>query len=274
MTERALIAWIQKRVPRFGQRLRLGIGDDCAIYRPKPGDELLFTTDFTIEDRHFTWKDYKPIEAGWKAMARGLSDIAAMGGSPEFALVSLAAKDACIIKGFFAGLIRCASHYGVSIAGGDLTESPRLYCDITVAGRVPQGKAILRSGARPGDFLYVTGPLGLWQKKPLPRLDLRAQLQRSATAAIDVTDGLAMDLERLLLASGVSAAISADPPIQPGATLEQAWHEGEAYELLFTSPRKLAFPLLGRIAAGQPGTILRDGKALSTGGWDPFVRQP
>ncbi len=270
MTERALIAWIQARVPHFGTRVRLGIGDDCAVYRPPAGHDLVFTTDFTIEERHFTWRDYKPHEAGWKAMARGLSDIAAMGARPEFALVSLAANTECNLKGFFSGLIRCAKHYQVTIAGGDLSESPRLFCDVTVAGSVPRDRAVLRSGARVGDYLYVTGSMGTWKKKPVPRLDLRATLQRHAHAAIDITDGLALDLSRLLEASGLAAEISADPPLDAGATAAAAWHEGESYELLFASSRRLAFPVIGRVVAGTPGQILRDGRAITPAGWDPF----
>jgi thiamine-monophosphate kinase len=271
MTERALIAWIRERVPRFGSRVRVGVGDDCAVYRPKAGEDLVFTTDFTIEDRHFTWRDYKPHEAGWKAMARGLSDIAAMGARPEFALVSLAANSECNLKGFFSGLIRCARQYKVTIAGGDLTESTRLYCDVTVAGSVARNEAILRSGAKAGDFLYVTGPMGLWKKKPIPRLDLRPTLLRYASAAIDLTDGLALDLSRLLEASNLAAEISSDPPIDAGATLDAAWREGESYELLFASPKRLKFPCIGRAVPGKPGEILRDGRVINASGWDPFA---
>ncbi|MDX2267926.1 MAG: thiamine-phosphate kinase [Bryobacter sp.] len=279
MTERELIAWIQQRAPRFGQRVRLGIGDDCAIYRPQPGYDLLFTTDFTLEDRHFTWRDYKPHEAGWKAMARALSDLAAMGATPEFALVSLAASTECNLKGFFTGLIRCAKHYRVTIAGGDLTESPRLICDVSLAGRVPTGKAILRSGARPGDRLYVTGPMGTWKKNPVPRFDLRSTMLRHASAAIDVTDGLAMDLSRLLTASGCAAEIVNDPPLDPGATAAMGWHEGESYELLLASPKRLRLPYLGQVVAGITGQIRRldslgQSTLISASGWDPFPPEP
>ncbi len=261
MTERALIAWIQQRAPQFGKRVRVGIGDDCAVYTPAQGYELVFTTDFTIEDRHFRWGEYRPAEAGWKALARALSDIAAMGAQAEFALVSLASKPEWI-KGFMGGLFRCAKEYGVSIAGGDLTESPRLVCDITVAGRVKAGKAVLRSGAKPGDHIYVSGSMGRWKKKPVPRLDLAPILSRHASAAIDVSDGLRMDLDRLLLASGCGAELDGHPPVDRGATLEEAWTEGESYELLFTSAKQLDFPRLGH--------IVKSGQRPTPAGWDPF----
>jgi thiamine-monophosphate kinase len=274
MTERELVSWIQKRAPHFGQRvpngIKVSIGDDCAVYQPKPNEDLVFTTDFTIEDRHFTWKDYKPIDAGYKALARALSDLAAMAATPEFALVSLAARDECIVKGFMSGIFRCARHYNVTIAGGDLSKSDRLYCDITCAGRVPRGKAILRSGAKPGDYIYVTGPLGLWKKKPIPRLDLAPLLRKNATAAIDLSDGLLMDLERLLIASNAAAELSAPPQVQRGASLEQAWQEGESYEMLFTSQRRLALHRIGQIVTGAPGKITGENLPNQPAGWDPF----
>ncbi len=274
MTERELVSWIQRRAPQFGQRvpngIKVSIGDDCAVYQPKPNEDLVFTTDFTIEDRHFTWKDYKPIDAGYKALARALSDLAAMAATPEFALVSLAAPDECIVKGFMSGVFRCAKQYNVTIAGGDLSKSDRLYCDITCAGRVPRGRAILRSGAKPGDTIYVTGPLGLWKKKPVPRLDLTTMLRKSASAAIDLSDGLLMDLERLLIASNAAAHLNAAPEVQRGASLEQAWQEGESYELLFTSQRRLALHSIGKIIAGEPGQIRLNAQVLRPTGWDPF----
>jgi thiamine-monophosphate kinase len=278
MTERELISWIRERAPQFGSpqgsnRVLVGIGDDCAVYRPKAGEDLVFTTDFTMEDRHFTWADSKPHQAGWKAMARSLSDIAAMGAKPEFALVSLAASKACNLKGFLTGVFRCAKQYGVTIAGGDLTESAKLICDVMVAGSVPKGKAVLRSGAKAGDWLYVTGPMGQWRREPLPRLDLRGVLRRAAHAAIDVTDGLAMDLSRMLQASQAAARITADPPVDLGATVAQAWSEGESYELLIASPRRLRFPCIGQVIAGKAGTIYRDGQPMQVQGWDPFAAQ-
>src|SRR5206468_1153353 len=144
--------------------LVLGIGDDCAIFRP-PGarDDLLFTTDLLIEDVHFRRETHRAAEIGHKALARGLSDIAAMGGDPRFCLVSLAlahwaAQD--WIDGFYRGLLRLAKRYGCALAGGDLARAERLTCDIVVCGAVPKGRALRRDGARPGDAIFVSGKLG------------------------------------------------------------------------------------------------------------------
>lgn len=277
MNERELIAWIQQRAPHYSRRVTLSIGDDCAVYQPAPNEDLVFTTDFTIEDRHFTWDQYKPIDAGFKALARALSDLAAMAARPEFALVSLAARNECLVKGFMAGIIRCANHYGVTLAGGDLSHSERLYCDITCAGSVPRDQALLRSGAQPGDWIYLSGPLGLWKKKPVPRLDLLPLLRKHASAAIDLSDGLLLDLHRLLQASGHAAALTQPPRAQRGATEQQAWQEGESYELLFTTRRRLrgtqpGLYAIGQIVAGSPGEITLHGQPLAPTGWDPFAR--
>jgi thiamine-monophosphate kinase len=269
MNERELVAWIQKRAPHFGQRVSVSIGDDCAVYRPGLNEDLVLTTDFCNEGRHFNLGDYTPADAGFKALARALSDLAAMAATPDFALVSLAAP-ADRVREFMTGVFRCAKKYKVTIAGGDLTKSDRIYCDITCAGLVPRGRAILRSGAQPGDNIYVTGPLGFWKTRPVPRLDLVELLRAKATAAIDLSDGLLMDLERLLFASQVSASLTQAPRAQRGATQRQAWQEGESYELLFTSPHKLPFRALGQVTRGQAGAIYYDRQRLTAAGWDPF----
>ncbi len=257
MSERSLIAWLEKRAP-----LTAGIGDDCAIYQPRPGEDLVFTTDFTIEGRHFTLPDYTPREVGYKAMGRGLSDIAAMGATPRFALCSLAIPDESFAKPFFQGLFA----HKVVLIGGDLSRSDKVHVDITVCGAVPKGKAVLRSGVKPGDRIYVSGPLGTWKKKPRPRLDLADTLRRYASAAMDITDGLSMDLDRMLRASGLTCEITGAPPIARGATLEQAWHHGEDYELLVASPHPLPKPFreIAVAVAGRPGS------PLPPKGWDHF----
>ena len=266
MSERSVIDWIRKRAPNFGQGVRIGIGDDCAVYTPQPGEELVFTTDFTIEGRHFTRDDFTPREVGYKALARGLSDIAAMAATPRFALISLAVPAEDFIQPFFLGLFALARKYKITIAGGDLSQSDKVHCDVVVCGTAPKGKAMLRSGVKPGDFLYVTGPLGVWKKRPIPRLDLAAILLQNAHAAMDITDGLSQDLDRLLIASGLTCEITATPPIHRGATLEDAWHNGEDYELLVASPKLLSKPFhqIGIAVAGKPGS------PLPPRGWDHF----
>lgn len=266
MSERGVIEWIRKHAPSFGTGVRVGIGDDCAVYRPVAGEELVFTTDFTIEGRHFTLGDYSPRDVGYKALARGLSDVAAMGAEARFALVSLAVPDESFVKPFFGGLFGLARKYGVTVAGGDLSRSEKVHVDIVVCGTVPKGKALLRSGAKPGDWLYVTGPLGLWKKRPKPRLDLVEIVRREAHAAMDITDGLSMDLDRMMVASGVTCEITAAPPVCRGATLEDAWHRGEDYELLIASPKRLGAPFheIGVVCAGRPGS------PVPPKGWDHF----
>src|SRR5689334_11792871 len=150
-------------VPR-GSLLRLGIGDDCAIFRPRgAAEDLLFTADMLLEDVHFRRTTHSAEDTGYKALARGLSDIAAMGGSPRFCLLSLAVPrwaDQNWVDGFYRGFLQLGRKTGTPLAGGDLAQSDRLACDVTVCGAVPTGAALLRSGARPGDAIYVSGRLG------------------------------------------------------------------------------------------------------------------
>ena len=292
-TEEHLIRRITRRVRLpGGSRLVAGIGDDCAIYRPRgSGEDLLFTTDWLIEDIHFRRDTHPPEAVGHKTLARGLSDIAAMGGTPRFCLLSLAVPGwagARWVDRFYTGLLKLADRAGATLAGGDLARAACLSCDIVVCGAAPRGQAVLRSGARPGDRLYVSGPLGAsalglaagkgsaWRRhlKPEPRLDLAPWLRRHATAAMDVSDGLSLDLRRLCLASGVSAEIG-DIPVFRGASLDQALHGGEDYELLFTAGASARPPenavLIGRVSKDRkPGSILLRGRPLPPRGYDHF----
>ena len=285
--------------PPRGGGLVLGIGDDCAIYRPRGAPEdLLFTTDMLIEGVHFLPATHRPEDVGWKALARGLSDIAAMGGEPRFCLVSLALArwaDGKWVDAFYRGLLRLARREGVALIGGDLARGPHLMCDIVVCGAVPRGQALRRSGARPGDAIYVSGALGgsaaglergagrAWRRhlRPEPRLALGRFLRRlGSTAAMDLSDGLSLDLHRLCRASRVKAEITA-PPVYPGATLRQALDGGEDYELLFTAPPRVkvssefeGLPLtrIGTIRRGAPSVEL-DGAPLAPRGWDHFRKR-
>lgn len=282
-----------------GSAVVLGIGDDCAIYRPRgSADDLLFTSDMFIEGVHFLRETHKPAVAGRKALVRSLSDIAAMGGSPGFCLVSL-----CIpawagskwVDQFFDGILDLAASTAVILAGGDLSHADKLACDVTVCGAVPRGTALRRDGARPGHEIYISGALGgaalgLQTNKgrarqrhlrPEPRLALgkflRERLQ--ATSALDLSDGLSLDLRRLCLSSGVDAEII-EPPRFPGADLEQSLHGGEEYELLFTVhpgskvPKEFeGLPLtrIGTIVRGAGGLVLLQGKPLPALGYDHFA---
>src|ERR1700690_4033679 len=161
--EKKLIQLI-RRLVRGGRSVVTGIGDDCAVLRLPPGHELLVTTDFSIENVHFR-RDWHPPElVGHRCLTRGLSDIAAMGGEPRAAFLSLAlASDTPQkwVHGFLKGLLDLAREFKVPLAGGDTAQSAGgIQADIVVVGSVPKGTAVLRSGARPGEHIYVTGELG------------------------------------------------------------------------------------------------------------------
>ena len=251
----------------------LGIGDDCAIYRPRGGEELLFTSDQSIEGVHFLPEQAAAI-TGHNALARSLSDIAAMGGDPRFCLVSLAAREEKFIAGFYRGLLALARRTGTVLAGGDLAHSDKVYCDVMVCGSAPRGKALRRGGARVGDLLYVSGRLGKpWGGRIRPRLELGRALRGRATSCMDLSDGLALDLHRLCVESGVAAVVER-VPVMRGATLERALHGGEDYELVFTLPPRKTAPagttLIGRIVKGKAGAVEFQGQPLEARGYNHF----
>ena len=256
-----------------------GIGDDCAVYRPRPNEDLVFTTDLLIEDVHFTRALFPPAAIGHKALAVSLSDIAAMGAAPRFALLSLAIprgiSDAWV-DAFFRGFLKLAQRFDATLAGGDLSRADKVIADVIVAGAVRRGQALTRDGARPGDRIYVSGPLGKpWQKhqRPEPRIALGKKLAGRATSCMDLSDGLSLDLHRLCLASGVAAELHRVPRAR-GASLEQALHGGEDYELLFTLPPRRRPPAgvtpIGVITRGTPGEVRLEGTAVPPLGYDHF----
>lgn len=281
-----------------GSPVTVGIGDDCAIYRPRgSADDLLFTSDMFIESVHFQRETHKAAVAGRKALARSLSDIAAMGGTPRFCLVALcvpAWANSGWVNRFFDGLLSLAADTGTVLAGGDLSHGDKLACDVTVCGAVPRGTALRRGGAKPGHGIYVSGTLGgsalgleAGRGKalhrylfPEPRLALGRFLRERmhATSAIDLSDGLSLDLRRLCLASGVNAEI-VEPPRFHGASLAQALHGGEDYELLFTIPKGVKLPdgfegvpltRIGRIVRGVGDIVRLNGTLLKPEGYDHF----
>ncbi len=275
-----------------------GIGDDCAVLRlarcpgrgRTPENDNLVTTDFSLEGIHFRRDWHSPESVGHRCLTRGLSDIAAMGGKPIAAFLSIAFPRALPqnwVNRFTGSLIRLGEKYGVTLAGGDTAESPSgILADIVVVGTVPKGKAVLRSGARPGDRIYVSGALGgsaaaLQQMRknrkrrrklnpqdypqhffPEPRIALGRILREKglASAMIDTSDGLSTDLSHICEESGVGAEVQAEviPRASVGrpareVDLQFALHGGEDYELLFTAPRSKRIP--SRIA-GVPITTI------------------
>lgn len=279
-TELELVARIGKRAAALsGPQLVEGIGDDCAIFRPNPREDLVFTTDFLIEDVHFRRDTHTAEDVGHKTLARGLSDIAAMGAEPRFALLSLALApwvDDAWVDRFYTGFLKLARKWKTALAGGDLSHTGKVTCDIVVCGAVPRGKALRRDGARLGDAIWVSGPLGKpWQKhpRPKPRIDAGLAVRDIATSAMDLTDGIALDLHRLCQASRVSADLSKIPVVR-GSTLEQALYGGEDYELLFTAPVGAEAPRgchrIGVIAGGFAGEVRLKGAVLPARGYDHF----
>ncbi|HEY1808469.1 MAG TPA: thiamine-phosphate kinase [Acidobacteriaceae bacterium] len=294
--ELALIAAIRRQAAHLpaSAGLRLGIGDDCAILRPRDGHEICVTTDFTLENVHFRRDWHSPESVGHRCLARGLSDLAAMGAQPIAVFLSIALPARLPprwLDRFLHGFLALAARHRTPLAGGDTaaSESGSIAADIVAVGEVPAGSAVLRSGARPGDALYVTGSLGgaaaeLRQISrnprrfsrmnstsadhphlyPEPRLAATRRLRQFAHAAIDISDGLSTDLTHLCQESGVAALLDEELlPIHPLAgscpdALKLALHGGEDYELLFTAGSSLRVP---RSIAGVPvhriGTIRR-----------------
>ena len=290
LPEKQLIQQI-RRLALAGQAVVTGIGDDCAVLRIPSRDDLLITTDFTIERVHFRREWHPPELVGRRCLTRGLSDIAAMGGTPRAAFLSMAfASDVPQkwVDRFLKGLLELAHEFKVPLAGGDTAQSPAgIQADIVVVGSVPKGSAIRRSGAKPGQLIYVTGELGgsaaalarLAQSKPAgaeylrrfsrhsgpqARLAAGQSLRRReiASAMIDLSDGLSTDLEHICQESHVGAEIEAEAIpralVGPGTervALDFALHGGDDYELLFTS----AAPVPSQVAGVR---VTRIGRTL------------
>ncbi len=311
LREKSLIQQI-RRSARGSQSVVTGIGDDCAVLRVPSGHELLVTTDFTIENVHFR-RDWQPPElVGRHCLTRALSDIAAMGGEPRAAFLSLAvASDVPQkwVNRFLKGLLDLAQEFTVPLAGGDTAQSDGgIQADIVLVGSVPKRKAVLRSGAKPGQQIYVTGALGgsaavlarLMKSKavgpeyfrhlrPQARVAVGLWLRKRgiASAMIDLSDGLSTDLGHICAESHVGAEIEAEAipraRIGPGkkqVELEFALHGGDDYELLFTSaapvPSEIAGVRVTRIGQTIRSTGMhliradRKRQFLPDRGWEHF----
>ncbi len=241
--EDAVVAAITRGLP-LGGDVRRGAGDDCAVIGgPRDRVWSLLKADCVVEGVHFLAKE-KPARVGWKALCRAVSDIAAMGGLPRHAMITIAvARDVKLawLRGLYAGLRKAARRFGVSIVGGETSRSPGpAFISVALTGEVERARCVTRSGGRAGDILYVTGKLGgsLAAKHLdfIPRLAEARWLteQFRIRAMMDLSDGLAADLPRLAKASGCGFEISGERiPRNPGCTVAQALGDGEDFELLF-----------------------------------------
>jgi thiamine-monophosphate kinase len=295
LAEKLLITRIRSRALRR-RGIATGIGDDCAVLQIPAGNQTLVTTDFNLEGVHFR-RNWHPAESvGHRCLVRGLSDIAAMGGTPIAAFLSLALPQnlrQSWVDQFLKGLLKLADSFNVSLAGGDTAQSPNgILADIVIVGSIPKGKAIRRSGARPGDGIYVTGALGAAAATlkllasgrklrpadfprhfhPMPRIEVgRFLLEKGlASAMIDLSDGLSTDLAHICEESGAGAQIQAEaiPCAEMGkpahkVDLHFALHGGDDYELLFTAPSSKRVPSkIAGVDITQIGHIIRGRKMI------------
>jgi thiamine-monophosphate kinase len=293
VSENQLIQRVMRRFPSMREGLRVGIGDDAAVLRPRTGTEWVVTTDAFLENVHFLRKVHPAKAVGYKALARATSDIAAMGARARYFFLTLGLPEACVgawFDDFLDGMAQATRRFGLVLAGGDTTKYPLVVASLTVLGEIDRGKAILRSGAKPGDLLCVSGTLGeaelglrLIQRKlhrqkrwtrllkkqfyPEPRLALGEWLaaRRCATSMIDTSDGLSTDLGHICQASEVGAIVWPEkiPAVHVPSELRRlgldpldlALNGGEDYELLFTMPKKFSSRLLGEVS-GVPVTVI------------------
>jgi len=257
-----------------GPDVVLGPGHDCAAVEIGSRKWLrLLKTDCLIEGVHF-FPETEPTRIGWKALARTVSDIAAAGGEPLHAMVTLAAspdQSLAKIEGIYAGINRAAIEFGISIVGGETARAPQgVFLSISIDGRVRRTRLASRSGGKPGDVIFVTGKLGgSIRGKHLdfyPRLDEAAWLTRKfqIRAMMDLSDGLGADLPRLADASGVGYEINRSSlPINEGCSLDEAVSDGEDYELVFAVASDDAEQLEGRWKRRFPYVLLsRIGRLL------------
>ena len=285
--ERQLIEAIRRAATKtVNPAVIFGIGDDCAVLQMPAGLHLLVTTDMCVEDIHFRREWHPAKSVGHRCLARGLSDIAAIGGEPLACFLSLALPTNLPqrwVSEFMAGLLGLAHQFKTPLSGGDTSAAEKITADIIVLGKVPASEALLRSKARPGDLIYVTGELGgsastlrqlyLRGKKaakagdrhfyPMPRVAIGRWLQKNklATAMIDISDGLSVDLGHLCEESKVDGVVSLKAiPVARGADLSLALHGGEDYELLFTAPKLAKLP---RRIGGVPITEIGEIRARS-----------
>lgn len=283
-SEFELIELFVRGLPLRGEGVVVGPGDDAAVLRPAPGEDLVATVDAVVEGVHFA-RGWPPADVGWKALAVNLSDLAAMGARPLHALVALGlapGTSARAVRGIASGLGACARAHRLAVVGGNVSRARELSITVTALGAVATGRAVLREGARPGDLVAVTGTLGdaalglrpgaaralvARQRRPTPRLAAGRALAGIVRAAIDVSDGLAQDLGHLCAASGVGARIGlGDLPLSPAYRravrrladpFAAALGGGEDYELvLAVPPQSIGRARAAATGAGTPLAVI------------------
>lgn len=300
--EFAFIDWIRRQT-QAGKGLLVGPGDDACVLKASPGGRICVTTDMLLEGTHFSLTEVTPAEVGWKAVGVSLSDIAAMGMEPVVLVAAVGLHEGCgraLTEELYRGMKMLADRFGVPIAGGDVTswDAARTVTCVTAIGQ--GAEPVLRSGARPGDVIVVTGELGgsiLGRHVQfVPRLPEAAAIVRdySPHAMIDISDGLSSDLAHIAVESGVGAVIEESClPISQDAkaasvrddrsTLDHALNDGEDFELLVTlseadavrllkdKPFETRLTVVGRIVKGD-GLLIRasDGgeTTLEPGGYE------
>ena len=267
------------------------VGDDCAVLPMNETHDMVLTSDPLIQDVHFT-SETTPEQIGHKAICRVLSDFAAMGAEPQYLLINVVAppeQNFQTLEKIYAEFSNLRKKYGAEVVGGDLAQGPVLELHVFGVGRAPKGTALRRSGAQPGDLIYVTGPLGGAQKSGkqftfTPRLEWGNALRESGvvTSMMDISDGLATDLRHILKASGVGAELDGSL-IPRNGTLEKALYDGEDFELLFTTspetdfqtldesvrPYAIGFPMIGKVTANSEELLL-DGESLESKAFEHF----
>ena len=274
------------------------IGDDAAVVSPPRGG-LLLTADAVVEGVHVDLRLLRLDDVGWKAVSVSVSDVAAMGCRPLYALITVCGPPDTDIELLYAGVAEAVAAYDCPVVGGDLVSAPQLAVSVAVAGETAHRAPVLRTGARPGDRVFVTGrlggsaaglrllrsaaatadhPLALAHRRPVARLpEGRAARAAGATAMVDVSDGLASDIGHLLDASRVGVTLD-HVPVAGGATLDDALGGGEDYELVFTSsdPARVAAtfaeaglrqPIGIGYCTADPAQRLLDGAPLPDAGW-------
>lgn len=285
-------ALIDRYFRRPARHTVLGVGDDAAIVKPTPGFELVISTDMLVSGTHFL-PNVDPEDLGWKTLAVNVSDMAAMGAQPRWALLAAAlpAATESWIEKFAQGFFACAEEFNIDVIGGDTTKGPRNLC-VTIFGEILPGQALLRSGAHLYEEIWVSGmpgraALGLAHlqgrleltepalsvclaalHRPQPRVELGLALRGLASAAIDVSDGLLADLGHLLEASSLAAMLQLAALPAPGLERDAYLSGGDDYELIFTAPalnhakivalsEELDLPLncIGRTQAGPAGEL-------------------